>query len=225
MSAAQHEHEASSTDETAAAHADQYDAKARADAQACKENGALSRSGTAPVCWTSTANPTEEHRREAETYRTLAAQHRAAAAELRAAEENACGGIAAEDRDVSPFFHREDIVSVEPLMNQGYYASHSGRGGPKVMTGARVTFRAVRGLTAQWLQRVVNCHLARNATLGHHEADMPDCPLVPRGVSASVVSTAEGFEVDIKATDRTTAEDVLTRAKALVPAAPSHAAR
>lgn len=222
MSASQHEQAAAQTDEAATAHARRYDPGARADLRRCAANGSPTR-GSTTVCWTSVENPTDEHRREAEAYRALAAQHRQASAELRAAEKTACAGIAAADRDMSPFLHREDIRFVEPLMDQGHYASiDARRTGALIMSGAKVTFRAVPGLTAEWLQRVVDCHVARNATLGNQAAGMPDCPLVPRGVTAKVVSTRAGFEVDIRAGDRATAEDVLARAKRLLPA---HAGR
>jgi hypothetical protein len=51
------------------------------------------------------------------------------------------------------------------------------------MSKAIVMFRARPSMTAEWLQRVVDCHPARNAALGHVVLDLPDCPLVPKGVA------------------------------------------
>jgi hypothetical protein len=48
-------------------------------------------------------------------------------------------------------------------------------------------------MTAEWLQRLTDCHIARNAALGHVAPAMPDCPLVPMGVTARVTSTGGGF--------------------------------
>ena len=73
-------------------------------------------------------------------------------------------------------------------------------------------------MTAEWLQRLVNCHLARNATLGYVVPWMPDCPLVPKGAAARVTSTGSGFAVDIRADETDAAADILARANRLVSA-------
>jgi hypothetical protein len=70
-------------------------------------------------------------------------------------------------------------------------------------------------MTAPWLQRIVDCHLARNAALGHADTSMPDCPLLPRGVSARVSATDTGFAVAVQSEDSATAADILRRARAL----------
>jgi hypothetical protein len=68
----------------------------------------------------------------------------------------------------------------------------------------------------QWLQRLVDCHLARNAALGHDVPEMPYCPLVPKGVTASVAPTTTGFAISVRADDTDTANEVLRRARMLV---------
>jgi hypothetical protein len=45
--------------------------------------------------------------------------------------------------------------------------------------------------------------------------EMPDCPLVPNGVSARVSSTGNGFAVAIRSDDTKTAHEILTRAERL----------
>ena len=85
--------------------------------------------------------------------------------------------------------------------------------------GATVTLRAVRGLSAAWLDRVLACHLARNAALGHEVPEMPTCPLVPPGVSTVVRATRAGFEVDVRADTAEGAAEVLRRARLLLPSA------
>jgi hypothetical protein len=118
-----------------------------------------------------------------------------------------------DDRDMSPFDHREDITSVVALTTSGGGILTSK---PRTL-GAVVTFRAVPGMTAEWLQRVVDCHLARNASLGNDVPEMPSCPLVPKGVAARVASTGDGFAVSIQAEDSKTAQEVLSRAQQLAP--------
>jgi len=66
------------------------------------------------------------------------------------------------------------------------------------------------------LQRVINCHLARAASVGHSMPEMPYCPLVPKGVTAKVVSAGDGFNVEIRSDDPAAAEEVVKRGQALV---------
>ncbi len=213
MSAAQHESAAAEHEQAAEAHAAQFNPDAFVRTQRCGRTDLTRGTGVAaPVCWTSTANPTSQHRAEADKHRQMAADHRAASLALGEAEARACAGVPDEDRDMSPFEHREDIESVEPL-NEG---TTTGKAQYARTVGALITFRAVPGMTAQWLQRVVDCHLARNAALGHDVPDMPDCPLVPRGASAKVSATEKGFAVAVRADDSETAQEILRRARALV---------
>jgi hypothetical protein len=132
---------------------------------------------------------------------------------LRDTEARACAGLSEDDRDISPFEHREDVASVEPF----YASTSSSKGGAQSrLAGAIVTFRALPGMTAEWLQRVIDCHLERNAAIGHEAPDMPWCPLLPKGVTATVASTGAGFAVVIRSEDTDTANEILRRARTLI---------
>lgn len=201
-----HESAAGNADASAMEHVAQYDAAATEALVRCHDG----KGGR--VCWTAVVNPTDEHLRQAEAMAKLAAEHRAASSTLRAAEDAACAGLAAEDRDISPFAYTADVASVDALT-----VTRSGGKATLVDTvGAVVTVRAVPGLTEEWLQRVVDCHVARAAAMGHSTTAMPDCPLVPEGVSAKVSSTGSGFAVEIRTPDSEAAADVLARARRLV---------
>ncbi len=222
MSAMQHQHEAEEHANMAEQHQEQYDPNAVEKRRNC--GGRIS--GTARVdiggiCWTSVTNPTEAHLEQAKEHRRHAAEHRAASTALLEAEAQACAGISVEDRDMSPFEHVEDIANVQPFTEP--------HGSPKAPTqrtaGAIITFRAVPGMTAEWLQREVDCHLARNASLGHVVPEMPNCPLVPRGATARVASTGNGFTVTIRSDDDDTARDILNRAQRILPVAGAAAAQ
>jgi hypothetical protein len=204
MGAAQHEAMAAQAEQGAAVHQAQYSPDASVSVERCNPRSA--------TCWTSTTNPTAQHLEEASKYRKMAADHRAASQALRDVEARACIGLSDDDRDRSPFTRREDIASVEPL----YTSTSSSKGSYGRMQGALVTFRAVPGMTAQWLQRIVDCHLARNAALGHDVPEMPDCPLVPKDVTAQVTATSTGFAVAVRSDDPATANEVLRRARVLV---------
>lgn len=203
LSALQHDAMARGETRKAEIHDNQYEPMAGKH-QRCGGEGA--------VCWASARNPTNHHRREAEHHRNMAADHRAASRALRDAEAQACAGIPEEDRDMSPFDHREDIARVEPLQASiGTEQTPSTR-----MAGASIFFNAVPGMTVAWLQHEVDCHLARNAALGHDVPEMAYCPLVPEGVSAIVTATTDGFAVAVRADNPDTAKEVLRRAQSLV---------
>lgn len=214
MSAEEHAAAAAKDEASATEHNVQFDADAMLLQARCRGlSAATTTIGNEGACWTSTTNPTETHRRQAARNQRQAADHRAVSVALKAAEGRACVGLSDEDRDMSPFDHTEDIASVTPLVEQVQVGetSHPER------TGAVVTFRPLPGMSAEWLQRVVDCHLARNASLGYVVPEIQNSPLVPKGAEAEVTSTGTGFAVAIRAKDKETAAEILARAQRLVP--------
>jgi hypothetical protein len=202
-SAAQHEAMAAREERAAEAHAEQHDPKASTPIEECAGWGG---------CWTSSRNPTAQHAEDAKKHRELAQKHRAAAAALAGAEASSCAGISDSDRDISPFYHREDIVSVSKLTEE----VHSGKSVTKKEVGSTVVFRAVPGMTAEWFQRVVDCHVARATAVGHDMPEMSYCPLALKGVKAGrVTSTGSGFAVSISSDDPATVAEIQKRASAL----------
>lgn len=196
-------------DHSAAEHealATQEDKQAAALSERCKQ-------GAPPgdVCWSSTTHPTAAQLKRTEQHRRMAAEHRAAAQSLRSAEAQACIGVPDRDRDQSPFDHREDIVSVEELFDR----TLSGKNPVTRPAGATITFRAVPGMTAEWLQRVIDCHLARNAAMGWDMPEMTYCPLTVKGAKATVTSTGIGFAVTVRADEFEAVAEIIRRAKAL----------
>lgn len=209
MSAEKHVATAKEMDAAASSEAAQYNETATQTRQRCAPFAETRADVTLEPCWTSLSNPTDEHRRLAEQHRRHAADHRAASVALREAEAQACVGLDADDRDISPLERTEDIAGATPLevsVNRGKIPT-------RVLAGAVVTFRAVPGMTAEWLQRVVDCHLARNASLGHVVPEMPNCPLVPRGVRATVSSAGSAFAISVQSDDPDVAQEVLARAR------------
>jgi hypothetical protein len=214
MSAAQHKATAEREEEAAAGHAAQYDPKAGVTETRCRPGGRTTIRNESDLCWTSVVNPTDGHRLAAEEHRRRAADHRLGSAALREAEARACVGIAPADRDMSPFEHTDDIESVTPLKLSAHEAPH--KLPHEMLVGAVVVFRAVPGMTVEWLQRAIDCHMARNASLGHVVPEMPNCPLVPNGTTATVSSTGSGFAVAIQSSNPATAMEILARAQRLV---------
>lgn len=205
MSVAGHEQAAGAEDAAAEQHGAHYDPTATAKRTRCFKG---------VPCWTSVWNPTAQHRIDMERHRELADEHRAAARVLRDAEAKSCAGVADADRDTSPFYHREDIARVAEIRRQAVQGSANlgeTRGGTAVL-------RAVPGLTAEWLQRLVDCHRARAASVGYAMPEMGYCPLALRGVEARVTSTGDGFAVDVTSEDPAVAAEVWQRMKALAAA-------
>lgn len=203
-SSAGHEAMAQQEDQAADAH---YVAATESEQSVDKDSSQCGRGG----CWTSAANPTEQHKKDAERHRELAAKHRAASAALVTAEQQACEGVSDDDRDISPFYHREDISSVSVLEEP----IATGKAAVKKTTGAKIEFKATEGMTAEWLQRVVDCHIARASAMGHNMPEMDYCPLVLNGVKATVASARNGFVVRVTSNDPATVKEVVRRAEAL----------
>jgi hypothetical protein len=196
--------------------------------------GACATSGTDPHAMTAgqhEAAATAEGRlvswqspeKEADAHRKLAHEHRAASQALRATEQRSCSGISEADRDFSPFSHRGDIASIDDINERSstYGAASSTYGsGPQVRgqpIGSHIVFRAVPGMTKEWLQREVDCHLARNQVMGESDQSMAFCPLAVAHVSASVSSTGNGFAVDVTSTNGDSIKEIIRRAQALKP--------
>lgn len=201
MSAAGHEKSANVAETEAAEHAARFDPAQTTRRRVC--------SGRGP-CWSKEVNPTAQHRADAAKLQAVAAEHRQAAEALRTAETKACTNLDAADRDLSPFFHRPDIERVEPL-----YRNPNSR--ERRLTGALVAFAQVPGLSREWMQQSLDCHLARNAAMGFDAPEMGYCPLASKGVQAIARESDGRVHVEITADDSTTASEILRRAQLLAP--------
>lgn len=208
MSASSHEAAAKRHGDEASTHSAQFDPKATQRRERCRAGRGQT---DLDSCWTSVTNPTSAHLEEAERHRKMAAAHRNGSKALQEAEASACGGLNEDDRDTSPFAHREDLVSSEALQSTASGSKTS----TQRLLGASVTVKAVPGLTKEYLQRLVSCHSARNASMAFAMPEMAHCPMSVKGASATVESAGPGFRVDIRAEDSQAAAEILRRAKAL----------
>lgn len=207
MSVADHQAAAAAEDRAGTEHAVQHDPNATQTETSC--TGERGR-----VCWSETKNPTAPHADVAAEHRDLASKHRAASQALKDAETSTCAGLSEEDRDTSPFAHRSDIQSVSQFHDEQMV----GKNKVSREAGATIVFRATPGLTAEWLQRIVDCHVARNAAVGHDMPEMAYCPLVPRSAEARVRSVGDGFAVDVWSDNAESAAEIWQRAQQLTAA-------
>lgn len=205
MSGPQHEAAATSEERAAKEHMAQYDSAAAVPpTMTCPFIAGVS----CYRAWTSVQNPTEAHRAESKRHAEMAMQHRAASQALRDVEARACVNVPEGDRDISPFYHREDIVSAAPFKEAGPLGAGS-------VSGVEIVFASLPGMTAEWLQRVVDCHLARNEVLGDAMKEMSYCPLAIPHVRASVRSVGNGFAVDVTSNDEASVHEIVARAERL----------
>jgi hypothetical protein len=199
LSAAEQDDAARADEREAAQHRAHFDPTATKLKERCTPGGAGQRGEGLGECWTSRTNPTDAQLEEARLHQRAAAEHRVASQALRTAEARSCAGLSEHDRDVSPFAHRSDILRVTQT--------------PK---GAVVVFRQVPTMTAEGLQKIVDCHLARNDALAHNVPWMLYCPLVPRDVTAKVTPNPDGLAVTIATPDAEAAKEVKYRVGALI---------
>jgi hypothetical protein len=138
--------------------------------------------------------------------REAAAQHRHVAMALENAQWRACEGLSDDEIGLSPFSRRADIVDVEVVTNAA-----------QRVTGARVRFHEIGTLSADRLQRLVDCHLAMDNALGHDVPERAYSPLVPRGASATVTTVPHGYVIEVVSDDPDGAREIVRRAMALRP--------
>jgi hypothetical protein len=165
-------------------------------------------SGGEPVsrwvpCWTVERDAHERHKREAARLRAEARDHRQEARNLAYVERTFCAVMPEDELAHTPFWHREDIVRVAPYFED------------KVVRGAEITFRPVKGLTVAWLRAAIDCHAARAALFGYDPTYQAYDPSLVQRTRISVVERAEGMVVTIRADDSDTAALVWSKAQGL----------
>jgi hypothetical protein len=138
----------------------------------------------------------------------VAAKHRAAAQALRDGESQACAGMAERDRDLSAFFRREDIESFSALYEPSSRTTTA-------LKGSILVMRPAPGVTAEWLQRNIECHIARSATLGHGADQMSKCPFALNGINVEVRSGGDKFLVYVRSANLETAREIWRRTQTL----------
>jgi hypothetical protein len=78
-----------------------------------------------------------------------------------------------------------------------------------------IVLAQVPGLSADSMQKSLDCHLARNAAVGFSASEMPFCPLASKGIHAVARESKGRVTVEITAGDSRAAEEVLRRSRLL----------
>jgi hypothetical protein len=124
----------------------------------------------------------------------------------------ACRGIPASEWSASALTNRADIMAVQEIRPE---TPASETESVVQRWGARIVLQAQPGMTAEWLQRVAECHRAQ-VTVGD-PASFTDSPLDVKGARTTVQSTGNGFSVDITSGDPRVGREILARARGLAP--------
>jgi hypothetical protein len=143
---------------------------------------------------------------------------RAHAAPPSAPVPSTCNGVSDPERYVRLLSNRQNVVAVGEIKPDDFLLGDSS---PDPRSGARVRVAAEPGVTAEWLQRLAECHIAQNAARGYPQSAVPS-PLDVKGAAVQVSSVGDGFAVDVTSYDWKAGREILRRARALLipPTAP-----
>jgi hypothetical protein len=162
------------------------------------------RLGVRAPCWSGELGAIERYRASAARLRADARQHRARARALVVAARTWCASLPPDELDHSPFDHREDLAAVSAELD-----------GDRIR-GARIRFRPVPNLTADWLRQTLACHQAISAAEGYDPMHLTSCPVVVPGAETSVIEDEAGLVVVVRAEDPAAALVIYARAEALL---------
>jgi len=168
MSAKSHEEEAAKHEKKSERHEEQYDPNAPGPAYSEVVSGPDFAFEGGPT------NPTDVHNDQAKKHQRHADAHRAAAAALQSAEQDACKSIATESRASCPFLG--PVVATENTPD-----------------GVRITVR--EGTNMEEMMARIRCHIAFANT--QRREGMDSCPLYVRGVQAEQ-SGPDSIDLSVK---------------------------
>jgi hypothetical protein len=118
-----------------------------------------------------------------------------------------CGALVDVERQVADLYASGQVERVEPLYRQQFVARAIQ---PRYVAGAKLYVPAEQGWSQPYLERVLSCHAASQATLH------PNDPLRVDNIdSVDVATSGAHFVVTIAGADRTAGKQILQRARAL----------
>ncbi len=124
-----------------------------------------------------------------------------------------------DEKLLAPVLDGSAIKNVEPL----YSNVEEARGGSQSeLRGAIVNVQAIAGVTAEWLDRALECHSAQRVLGQNAQPGGPDDPFWLPGsvVDIDVRSAKDGFRVAVAGFTPRDAEQILSRAKAFAKSSP-----
>lgn len=119
-----------------------------------------------------------------------------------------------DETALGPILDGKALRSVEPLYS-GNGSEASKGGSPSELRGAIVNVQATTGVTAEWLDRALECHSAKRVLGQGPGAGGDQDPFWLPGsvVDIDVQSAKDGFRIAIAGATPTEGQQILTRAK------------
>jgi hypothetical protein len=116
-----------------------------------------------------------------------------------------------DDKTVASVLSGSAVYAVQPLYSQ----SGAGKSGPQLeLRGATVSVAALPGVSAEWLDRALECYGAK-ATLGHTQTASDDPFWLPNAfIDIDVRQAKDGFDIGLTGFSPDDARRILARAKA-----------
>jgi hypothetical protein len=127
----------------------------------------------------------------------------------------ACRGIPVDQWAATSLTNQADISSVQEIKPE---TPASETESVTQRWGARIVVRAQPGMTAEWLQRVADCHTAQVAVA--EPTSLTASPLDVKGARITVTSAGDGFSVEVTSGDPRVGREILARSRPLAPPAP-----
>jgi hypothetical protein len=137
------------------------------------------------------------------------------AAPAPAANLPACRGIPVDQWTASALINQADISAVQEIKPE---TPASETESVTQRWGARIVVRAKPGMTAEWLQRVADCHTAQVAVA--EPTSLTSSPLDVKGARVTVTSAGDGFSVEVTSGDPRVGREILARSMPLAPPPP-----
>ncbi|HVJ16234.1 MAG TPA: hypothetical protein VM686_12415, partial [Polyangiaceae bacterium] len=153
---------------------------------------------------------TFDNRRAAIDQRQKAAEQRAVAQGLRAAEKELCAPVPEGQTD--PLLRRDDVTFVSMIEERG--VSVVGPGETLKTVGVRLRLQAAPGTTTESLQQLLDCHIARARVAGTVAELDGGSPLTLDSVVAKVDWMPDGFAVNVTSDDSDAAREIVRWAQA-----------
>jgi hypothetical protein len=134
-------------------------------------------------------------------------------------ERRRCGPDV-DESVLAPIFSKEAILG----WDTAYLAAATCGGGAggcyKRLAGAVIIIKALKGYSAEWLDRALECHSARRALGKIPPGDIPNDPfwLPGKTLDIDVVSTRGEFAATVRTLQPSDAQEIVNRTKAFVEA-------
>jgi len=125
-----------------------------------------------------------------------------------------------DESSIAWVFAHDAVVAVDPLYTTAAVGGQGAGGNYSQLIGAIVRLRAMRGVTAEWLDRALECHSARRVLGRMPETTNPTDPfwLPGRTIDIEAVAARGEYRVHLRGANIRDAEAILARANAFLEA-------